>query len=389
MKTCFESLRKSGWAFIVAVLICFNCGVIVFAQSNGPDAVPVLEGLDPVMLVQGKEVQGNLKITVTRGNFEYMFASETNKATFEKDPARYEIQLNGACARMGPLVNGNPDLYTVYKGRIYIFGSGDCKTRFEAAPAKYLESEGGAPPKIALTPEALNKGQALIEKAVTAMGGPTLIDSLANFQEKSTTTQSRQQGDIEVKSDLVILFPDRIRLDQVQPDYMNPTVMRQGGIVITQGEAVAFGSNGIRPLPDAFRVNQEREINQRPLTILRARKNATFKAAATGTATVGETVVEQVAAVIGDANYTLGIDPASGRILSLAYRRRGPGGDYGQLVKVFSDFRKVGGVTLPFKVTATFNDQPWKEQSSNIESISVNGKIDPALFEKPTTARTP
>ncbi|MDQ2856475.1 MAG: hypothetical protein M3R68_09110, partial [Acidobacteriota bacterium] len=43
----------------------------------------------------------------------------------------------------------------------------------------------------------------------------------------------------------------------------------------------------------------------------------------------------------------------------------------------------VNGVTLPFKITATFNGQPWKEQSATIESITINGKIEPAFFERP------
>lgn len=169
MKSFLERRPKSSLVVTLGLFLVVNLLVSVagftLAQSTSAEAVPVLEGLDPVMLVQGKEVPGSLKITVTRGKFQYLFTNAENKATFEKDPARYEIQLDGACARMGPPVTGNPDLYTVYQGRIYIFGSGECKTRFEATPAKYLEGEGGAKAKVTLTPEALKKGQALIEKA--------------------------------------------------------------------------------------------------------------------------------------------------------------------------------------------------------------------------------
>ena len=387
MKSFFESLRKSGRAVIFGVSVLLCVSGVAFAQSSAQDAVPVLEGLDPVMLVQGKEVPGNLKITLTRGNFQYMFASEKNKAAFEKDPGLYEIQLDGSCARMGPPVRGNPDLYTVYQGRIYIFGTGECKTRFEAAPANYLEAENGAKTKVALTPEALKKGQALIEKAVAAMGSATLIDGLTNYQEKSTALQTRQRSDVEVKTNLTILFPNRVRLDQVMPDFANPSAIRQAAVVITASEAFAITPNGIRPMSDAYRIDQEHEINRRPLAILRARRNASFNPAATGSANLGETSVEQVAVEMDGTSYTLGIDPTSGRILSLSYRRRGPGGDFGQIIKVFSDFRIVDGVTLPFKVTATFNGQPWKEQSSTVESITINGKIDPALFERPKQSK--
>jgi YHS domain-containing protein len=374
MKSCLRVL-------IVAAFICCCGGVGVFAQAQ--EAVPALEGLDPVMLVQGKEVQGNLKIAITRGQFQYFFANEEDKATFEKEPARYEIQLGGMCARMGAPVSGNPDLYTVHQGRIYIFGSGECKKRFEAAPEKYLEDESVTKPHEALTPEALKKGNELIEKAITGMGSAALIDGLANLQEKSSSLQNRRGTDVEIKTNLTFLFPDTVRAVQLQPDFTNPSVTRETAAVISTAEAFAVTPNGIRPLPEANRINQLHELKRRPLAILRARKNADFTAAATGSAKVAEITVEQVVVKIDGSNHTLGIDPANGRILSLAYRRRGPGGEFGEVVKVFSDFRSVNGVTLPFKITATFNGQPWSEQSSNVESIAINGKIDPALFEKP------
>src|SRR5262245_34140785 len=87
-----------------------------YAQRQQP--LDALEGLDPVLLTQGKEAQGEMDITVTRGQFRYMFANAANKAAFEQDPTRYEIQLNGACARMGAPVQGNPDLYAAHNGRI-------------------------------------------------------------------------------------------------------------------------------------------------------------------------------------------------------------------------------------------------------------------------------
>lgn len=385
MTNQITSRGKSVAALIFGVLIWLSVGGLAFAQLPAPDVIPVLEGLDPVMLVHGKEVQGSLKITVTRGNFQYLFANEENRAAFEKDPARYEIQLGGACARMGAPVMGNPDLYSVYQSRIYIFGSGDCKKRFDATPAKYLESENGAQPKLVLTADALHKGQALIDKAVAAMGGSELIDGLSSYQEKSTALQTRRAGDVEVRTELTIVFPDHVRMDQVMPDYMNPAITRQVGFVISAGDAFAVTPNGIRPLPGPPRTEQEREIQRRPLAILRARKGPGFKAAAIGSG--GETV-EQVAVELDGAAYVLGIEVSSGRILTLSYRRRGPGGDFGLLTKVFSDFRTVAGVTLPFKVTAVFNEQPWKEQSAGIESLAINSKIDPALFEKPKTART-
>jgi YHS domain-containing protein len=387
MMSCFERLRKSGLVATLGLSLLMSAASLSFAQSGTAEAVPVLEGLDPIMLVQGKEVQGNLKITVTRGKFQYLFANAENKATFEKDPARYEIQLDGSCARMGPPVTGNPDLYTVYQSKIYIFGSSDCKTTFEAAPAKFLATEGGATTKVTLTPEGLKKGQALIEKAVAAAGGAAQIDSLSSYQEKSTFIQGRHAADVEVKSDLTVLFPDRLRLEQVMPDFGNAAVTRQMAFVVTPRESFLLMQNKARPMPEAARMDLQREMQRRPLWILRSRKSSNFNPMATGTATVGEAAVEQVVVDIDGTNYTLGMDPVTGRLITLSYWRRGPVGYFGKLTKVFSDFRTVEGVTLPFKVTATFNDEPWKEQSANVVSVTINGKMGPAMFEKPVVEK--
>jgi YHS domain-containing protein len=354
-----------------------------YAQQQPP--FDALEGLDPVLLSQGKEAQGETNITVTRGQFRYMFANAANKAAFEQDPTRYEIQLNGACARMGAPVQGNPDLYAVHKGHIYIFGSDNCKTLFVAAPEKYLGPGEGAS-ATAATPEALKQAQALIDKAVAAMGGAVKIDGLTSFREKSVAPQTRgPMGEIEVKVnlDLLIVFPDRFRFALSMPDYNDPSVTIQPVIVILPGEAFAITRSGVRPAPDAARADQERQIQRKPLSILRARNGAGFKAVAVGPGKTGEIAVEKVTVELQGARYTLGVDPATGRILSVSYNRRGPQGTFGEFTQTYSDFRAVDGLTLPFKVDATFDGQPWKNQSSTIETIVINGAIDPALFEKP------
>jgi YHS domain-containing protein len=377
----------------IASDVMFACGTLLligmlagqtYAQQQPPrDAI---EGLDPVMLAQGKEAQGEMNITVTRGQFRYMFANSANKVAFEQDPTRYEIQLNGACARMGAPVGGNPDLYAVHKGRIYIFGSDNCKKLFVAAPEKYLESEGAASETAPATPEALKLGQALIEKAVAAMGGAAKIDGLASYRERSVSPQTRgPSGEIEVRvnTDLLIVFPDRIRMEQAMPDFRDRSATMRQTLVMLPGEEFGLGPRGVFNIQKSFRDSEEKRIRRRPLFLLRSRQQQGFKAVALGKGNIGEAEFERVVVSWEGASYALAIDPATGRILSLSYKRRGQQGTFGEFVQSFSDFRAVDGLTLPFKITATFDGQPWKEQSSTIETIVVNGAIDPALFEKP------
>ncbi|HJQ68380.1 MAG TPA: hypothetical protein VKA70_05395 [Blastocatellia bacterium] len=348
------------------------------AASQNQQPIPVLEGLDPVMLVKGKEVQGEFNIAVTRGRFQYLFANEENKAAFEKEPSRYEIQLGGACARMGAPVGGNPDLYTVYKERVYIFGSEACKNLFQSSPEKYLESEETSQ---APTADAIKKGQSLIEKAVSAMGGAARLDALASYQEQRRGLQHRNSGDVEIKYVTTVAFPNRSRQEEAGPDYKQV-------IVLTPSESFGFSPDSQRPavaLPDMVRQGYEKQIARNPLVILKNRKQSGFKAAAVGTDKVGDIAVEQVEVETNGLKVKLGIDAATGRVMSLSYRGRGPGGAVGQITRTYSDFRTVDGLLLPFKVVGAFNGDANSQVSTTIDSITVNGQIAPAAFEKPKT----
>jgi YHS domain-containing protein len=337
---------------LLVLLVC--CTFIVRAQET---VIP-LEGLDPVMLAQGKEVQGDMKYKVTRGRFQYLFANAENKATFEKEPARYEIQLDGSCARMGAPTTGNPDLYFVHNGRIYIFGSEECQTLFKAAPEKYLEVPTA--PKSPPTAEMLKRGQELISKAVETLGGGSKLDQLVSFRK--TDLRGNQ-----VKNILTLAFPDSLRQETVRPNFTLVSV-------ITPSDAFVMVNNGARPMPEAGRAAVYKELNHELIVLLRARTRSDFKAWATGNSDVD---IE-----LPGFTTTLGIDPATGRVISQTYKGRGPGGALGQIVINYSDYQSVEGLSLPFKSTATFDGQPFPPLSATIEAIKINGQIDPSTFKK-------
>ncbi len=196
------------------------------AAHKGDGRVVPLEGLDPVLLTQGKEVQGDEQFAVARGRFRYLFAGAETKAAFEREPARYEIQLGGTCARMGPTVQGNPDLFHVHEGHIYIFGSPACAKMFKESPEKYLETETTAAP--AATEDALRRGRALVEKAVEAAGGASKVDGLVSYQERGAVGAHTQQGVTEIKTALFVVNLDRVR-------EMHPLFGGESAVVLRDG----------------------------------------------------------------------------------------------------------------------------------------------------------
>ena len=362
--------RPKHWlCSVLLAIVVFGCATAsVSAQGSPPDPNTVipLEGLDPVMLSQGKEVQGDMKFQVTRGQFRYIFANAENKATFEKDPARFEIQLNGYCARMGAPTTANPDLYAVHKERIYVFGSEECQTVFKAAPEKYLEVPTES--KTAPAPAMVKRGQELIAKAVEALGGEAKLDQLVSFQRKELRGNN-------VKNTLLLAFPDGVRQETVRPNFTLVSVVSPSDSFFVVNDTAA------RPMSEANRAALNKELQREPIVLLRARNRSDFKAWALGS---GDGSVELVEVELPGFNTTLGIDPATGRVLSQTYRGRGPGGVVGQIVISYSDFRVVEGLSLPFKVAATFAGEPLPSLSATIEATTVNAQLDPASFKKPT-----
>jgi putative intracellular protease/amidase/YHS domain-containing protein len=132
---------------VTAAFICLAACTAAYTldcsarADEKPAQVPVaLKGLDPVLLVGGKEEKGKEEFTATQDGFRYRFVSAANKAAFAKDPERYGIQFHGQCAMMKE-ARALPDLFTVYKGRIFAFGSEDCLASFRESPEKYTGKE--------------------------------------------------------------------------------------------------------------------------------------------------------------------------------------------------------------------------------------------------------
>jgi YHS domain-containing protein len=351
--------------------------VVLFALAQAPAPAPVeaLDGVDPVLLVGGKEVTGKTEYRVVRGAFEYWFASPESKMEFEKHPEKYEVQLGGLCARMGGSVRGNPSDFAVHDGRIYVFGSDECHKRFVAAPARYLEPPAAPFP----SGEAIRAGREAIDRAVAAMGGAA-VDSLSTLSETESHTEPRRMGEVTITTRTHWRFPDAIRVERDMPLPQGPMtfvtlLLPAGGWGMSQGRAT--------PMLEAAAGNARVDLGRHPVVILRQRTAPGFAAAAHGPGNVAGLRLDQVRVRNGRIDVTLGLDPDSGVIRTLAYVDRGPQGEYGQFVVVYDDYRDVGGLKLPFARRTLFDGAPELSRSMRYSSIEVNAARDPRLFDVP------
>ena len=83
-----------------------------------------LQGYDPVAFhTDGKALKGNPGILAENSGYKLAFASEENKALFEKQPGKYLPAFGGYCAfgvSVGKKFIGDPEVWRVVDGRLYL-----------------------------------------------------------------------------------------------------------------------------------------------------------------------------------------------------------------------------------------------------------------------------
>jgi len=361
---------------VIAILAIVSLASELRAQQ--PAAIEALDGVDPVLLVQGKEVSGKSDLKVVRGRFEYLFSSAATKAAFERSPSQYEIQLNGLCARMGKATGGRPSDYLVYEGKIYIFGSDDCHRKFVAEPKKYLPV-AAAP--LAASAKAVKEGRALVERVVAVVGGGAKLDVITTYVETASQTQKRSTGDVPLTVKTMWRFPGHVRTERTMTvqdrTLSSATLMTPSGMWFL-GQGRAF------PVIGAGRPSMELDYGRQLVPLLRGRRDRSFKAVSLGRDTVNGVTVDRVRILNGAVDVILALEPVSARVQAISFSDRNGEGEIGQYTIVFSDYRAVEGLSLPFAERATFNGVDDPSLSRRIDAIAINAPLDTALFQPGT-----
>lgn len=325
--------------------------------------------VDPVELVEGRETKGEATIFVDRDNYRYVFIDEASKARFLSAPDRYEIQMGGACARMGPLSGrGRADLFAVHNDHIYIFASEGCKATFLKNAERMVETADERP---SFTPEAEARAMALLDQALAAHGAER-IDNLRNIVAFSSSEQTTNAGVSKVTSTLTIVFGEMIATKDTWDEH-------EWGYVASPADAFTYSSRGAESLSESQILALGRIAVANPVALLRARVHPEFIAGALGAGTIGETPVERVAVWFHGFAATVAIDPDSGRILAITCKDRGPAMMLGQLERRFADFRDSNGALLPQRVEVLFDGEPWPEKSGPVQ-WTADAPLDMAEF---------
>jgi putative intracellular protease/amidase len=118
---------------LLATAVALSIATLSAAQDGAPLAI---NGLDPVRLSKGEEVTGQADLHVAYEGLTYRFASQQSLDAFNADPERWAAQFDGACGHMRSMA-GDPSIFAVHDGRLYLFGAAGCRAGFLASPANF------------------------------------------------------------------------------------------------------------------------------------------------------------------------------------------------------------------------------------------------------------
>jgi zinc protease len=242
-----------------------------------------------------------------------------------------------------------------------------------AAGASGATPAGGATAGAAPSADAKAKGQALLAKAVDGFGGAAVLDGIKSYVAEGQTTVKTPQGEFTLQTKETLVLPDRFRQDMTLP-------MGQMAVVMAGPEAFMITPQGEQPMPASMRQQAEDQLAHVPVLLLRQRTQPGFEAVAAGEGKSGDTTTALLAVTFKGRTSTLGIDPQSGRVLSVAFRGAGPDGVPGDMVQTFTDFRPAGGVTLPFAQTTAMNGET--NATSTLTGVTINAAVDEALWKR-------
>lgn len=349
----------------------------LFAAAVAAAQAPALAGFDPVALCGGEKKPGKPEFHERRGGFLYRFADAGSLAAFRADPARFEIQLGGACARMGPLSGaGDPQRWLVHDGRIYVFASDQCRAGFERRAAAFLDPDV---PRPSGAPWGQPDGAALLARAAAAHGGAERLRALRSYRHERRASKDGMTEHWRLQ----LRLPGGWRSDH---DYLQgDKAWRYAQVVAGDDAFLVTDTATLQEAPEMSAAARREVMHaawREPLWLLRASVEGPVTAARRGAATVGGMAVELVEVWHDGATTTWGVD-ADGRLRTASFRGRGPGLWFGAVELVFDDFQTAGGVLVPTTVHATFDGAAAPLLCERRQHVEVDAELPEALFTRP------
>jgi zinc protease len=210
----------------------------------------------------------------------------------------------------------------------------------------------------------------LLRRVVSAKGGLASLKRVQTVVADANTTLRMEQGPLASTTKTYIAYPSKFRVDA---DVSGAKVVQ----VYNNGAAWVRDPSGVHDAPTAMRTDFANSVQRDviPLLIGAAEGRLTAKVLPDeGTTKVLELTGPQVPEVRLYINDQL-------LIAKQAYSTPGADGTDVRAEELFSDYRTVEGIRVPFKATVLRDGATILERT--LSRVVINGPVDPKLFDRP------
>ena len=226
----------------------------------------------------------------------------------------------------------------------------------------------------AATPEATSKGNALLRAARQAMGGAALM-GVNQLTTAANLTISTPQGDMSVKTEATLSYAGRLLNKMSTP--MGEMIQGYDGQTLWMKTP-----QGVRELSASQKSDVEASFFRQTTSLLQNFDKPGYEVQALGPAQVDGKTAEAVAVSdpVRKLQVKLWIDPASHVVVKKGYTGSlmGPPSE---VEEVYSDYREIGGVKMPFKLILFRNGKKFGEQTNT--EIKINPGVPESAYQKP------
>jgi zinc protease len=222
------------------------------------------------------------------------------------------------------------------------------------------------------TNASLSEGKRMLAKAIQVLGGVDAFKSINTMQWTGNMTAVTPQGEMEVTVNTVMMMPDKLRANIQTP-------MGEMSQLLNGDQAWIVSPQGTRPAPEQMREQLQSNLwhnvsylfanaNQEGLTVQY----------------LGEEKVDSLTCAVLNItpkyvkSFKLYLDTKTRMPVKMSFQGMNMMGAPAATEQMYSDYREVGNVKLPFK--SVTNQDGEKAQEALASEILINVDVDETLF---------
>jgi outer membrane lipoprotein-sorting protein len=214
---------------------------------------------------------------------------------------------------------------------------------------------------------SLARGKQLLQRAQQAMGGAEKLAAVKDATYTANIALEAAAGGIKIKQVNMYLAPGELRQEQELPfgKVIAYTDGKTGWMSTPQGE---------QPMPAEVLKQAQGEIFREPYALMLSDRDPSRVVNA-----IGENTVE-ISTATGGLSVRMEFDPATGLPARETYTDIGSGGAPAETTDIFSEWRDVAGMKLPFKAIQLENGMKMLEVT--VSEYKINSGLSAAELSK-------